>query len=75
MKIKGNEVLRMSEKGFLAIAFRQFDMGMKYKIYRKITYQCEDGTCNNVWEYVNSFGTQGEAEQYLNMCCDAETIR
>lgn len=35
MKIKGNEVLRMSEKGFLAITFSQFDFGMKYKLYRK----------------------------------------
>lgn len=75
MKIKGNEVLRMSEKEFLAIAFSQFDLGMKYKLYRKISYRCEDGTYNHVWEYVNSFGTQGEAEQYLNKCCDIETIR
>lgn len=77
MKIKGNEVLRMSERGFLAIAFSQFDFGMKYKLYRKISYLCdsEDGAYNHVWGYVNSFGTQGEADKYFNKCCDIETIR
>jgi hypothetical protein len=65
MRIQGNDVLHISDNGYLAVAFSQFDLGMKYKLYRKITYLCDDGGKNTVWEYVNCFGTQGEAETYM----------
>ena len=33
MKIKGNEVLWLSEKGNVAVAYAQFDLGAKYKVF------------------------------------------
>lgn len=38
MKIRGNEVLWLSEKGNVAVTYAQFDLGAKYKIFRKVKY-------------------------------------
>lgn len=70
MKIKGNEVLWLSEKENVAIAYAQFDLGKKYKVFRKAKY----GN-NSIWEYNNSFGTQGEAIKYAKQILDTEIER
>lgn len=70
MKIKGNEVLWLSEKENVAIAYAQFDLGKKYKVFRKAKY----GN-NSIWEYNNSFGTQGEAIKYTKQILDTEIER
>ena len=67
MKIKGNEVLWLSEKGNVAVAYAQFDMGEKYKVFCKVKYGD-----NSIWEYNNSFGTQGEATKYAKQILDTE---
>ena len=33
MKIRGNEVLWLSEKGNVAVIYAQFDLGAKYKVF------------------------------------------
>ena len=70
MKIKGNEVLWLSEKGNVAVAYAQFDLGEKYKVFHKVKY----GN-NSIWEYNNSFGTQGEAIRYAKQILDTEIER
>lgn len=70
MKIKGNEVLWLSEKGNVAVAYAQFDLGKKYKVSRKVKYGD-----NSIWEYNNSFGTQGEAIRYAKQILDTEIER
>ena len=70
MKIKGNEVLWLSEKGNVAVAYAQFDLGEKYKVFRKVKYGD-----NSIWEYNNSFGTQGEATKYAKQILDTEIER
>lgn len=67
MKIKGNEVLWKSKKENVAVAYSQFDMGEKYKVYRKVKYNE-----SFIWEYVISFGTQGEATRYASKILDVE---
>lgn len=70
MKIKGNEVLWLSEKGNVAVAYAQFDLGEKYKIYRKVKYGD-----NSIWEFSISFGTQSEATRYAKQMLDREIER
>ena len=70
MKIKGNEVLRLSNKGNVAVAYSQFDLGEKYKVYRKVRYDE-----NSMWEYSIGFGTQGEATRYAERILDVEVER
>lgn len=70
MKIKGNEVLWLSEKENVAVAYAQFDLGEKYKIYRKVKYGD-----NSIWEFNNAFGTQGEATRYAKQILDREIER
>lgn len=70
MKIKGNEVLWLSEKENVAVAYAQFDLGKKYKVFRKAKY----GN-NSIWEYNNSFGTQCEAIKYVKQILDTEIER
>ena len=70
MKIKGNEVLWLSEKGNVAVSYAQFDLGAKYKVFRKVKYGD-----NSIWEYNNSFGTQGEAIMYAKQILDTEIER
>ena len=36
MKIRGDEVLWLSEKGNVAVTYAQFDLGEKYKVFRKV---------------------------------------
>lgn len=70
MKIRGDKVLWLSEKGNIAVTYSQFDLGGKYKIYRKVKYGD-----NSVWEYNNTFGTQGEAISYAKQILDREVER
>lgn len=70
MKIKGNEVLWSSEKENVAVVYAQFDMGKKYKIYRKVRYDEK-----SIWEFYNAFGTQGEAIRYAKQILDREIER
>ena len=70
MKIKGNEVLWLSEKENVAVAYAQFDLGKKYKVFRKVKYGD-----NSIWEYNNSFGTQGEATRCAKQILDTEIER
>lgn len=71
MKIKGKEVLWKSEKENIAVAFSQFDMGDKFKVYRKIYYSSK----NSIWEYVIAFGTMGEAVMYAGKIYDEKVMR
>lgn len=75
MKIKGYEVLWFSEDFNVVLVYAQFDVSEKYKILRKVKYKCEDGTCNDVWEFYNAFGTQGEAVRYAKQMLDREVER
>ena len=70
VRIKNNEVMWRSEKGNVTVAYAQFDMGDKYKIYHKVKY-----SDNHVWEYVITFGTYGEALNYANKIHDMEVER
>ena len=70
MKIRGDEVLWLSEKGNVAVAYAQFDLGWKYKVFRKVKYGD-----NSIWEYNISFGTQGEAIRYAKQIVDTEMER
>lgn len=54
-----------SHKRNVIVIFNQWDMGNKYKIYRKVRYGS-----NELLEYVISFGTQGEAVAYANNIYD-----
>ena len=65
MKIRGNEVLWLSEKGNVAVVYAQFDLGEKYKVFRKVKYGD-----NSIWEYNIGFGTQGEAINYAERILD-----
>lgn len=70
MKIKGNEVLWLSEKENVAVVYAQFDLGEKYKVYSKVRYDE-----NSIWEYNIGFGTQGEATRYAKQILDTEIER
>ena len=75
MKIRGDEVLWLSENGNVALTYAQFDLGAKYKVLRKVKYELEDGEYNEVWEYNNSFTTQGEALSYAKKMNDCDIYR
>ena len=70
MKIKENEVLWLSNKGNVTVAYSQFDLGEKYKVYSKVKYRD-----NSIWEYNISFGTQGETIKYAKQILDVEIER
>lgn len=70
MKIRGNEVLWLSEKKNVAVAYAQFDLGEKYKVFRKVKYGD-----NSVWEFSISFATLGEATRYAERILDVEIER
>lgn len=70
MKIRGDEVLWLSEKGNVAVTYAQFDLGEKYKIFRKVKYGD-----NSIWEFDNAFGTQSEATRYAKQILDTEIER
>lgn len=65
MKIKGNEILWLSDKGNAAVTYGQFDLGAKYKVLRRVRY----GE-NIVWDYVNSFTDYCEALNYAKKIYD-----
>ena len=68
--IYSHEVLWLSDKGNVAVAYAREDLGEKYKIYCKAKYGD-----NSVWEYYNGFGTQGEAMRYASQIYDVEIER
>lgn len=70
MKIRGDEVLWLPEKGNVAVAYAQFDLGEKYKVFRNVKY----GN-NSVWEYNIGFVTQVEAIKYAKQILDTEIER
>lgn len=70
MKIRGDEVLWLSEKENVAVAYAQFDLGEKYKVFRKVKYGD-----NSIWEYNISFGTQCEAIKYAKRILDIKIER
>ena len=70
MKINGNVVLWKSDKENVAVAYSQFDLGEKYKVYRKVKYGD-----NSIWEYSIGFGTYGEAVNYAGKILDIEIKR
>ena len=65
MKIKDYVQLWNSEKGNVFVFYNQFDMGAKYKVYRKVSY---DGNIKS--EYVIAFETLGEAITYAKKIYD-----
>lgn len=76
MKIKGNEVLWLSENGNIALTHSQFDLGAKYKVLRKVKYKLEDDDgYNEMWEYNNAFATHGEALNYAKKMNDFDIYR
>lgn len=75
MKIKGNEVLWLSENKNIALTYSQFDLGKKYKVLRKIKYKLEDGGYNEAWEINNTFSTHGEALNYAKKINDCDVYR
>ena len=66
MKVKDYKQMWKSEKENVFVFYNQFDMGMRYKVYRKVSY---DG--NVRVEYMTAFGTMGEAVQYAKRVHDA----
>ena len=70
MKIRGDEVLWLSEKGNVAVTYAQFDLGEKYKVFRKVKYGD-----NSVLEYNIGFGMKGEAIRYAKQILDVEIER
>ena len=60
-----NMCLWASEKSNIIVNYDQYYLGMKYKVYRRISY-------NRLirWEYVNSFNTLGEAVTYAKRMND-----
>lgn len=65
MKVRDYKEMWKSEKENVFVFYSQFDMGMKYKVYRKVSY---DGNIRA--EYLISFGTMGEAIQYAKQVYD-----
>lgn len=70
MKIRGNEVLWISENKNVVVAYAQFDLGEKYKVFRRVKYGD-----NSTWEYKIAFGTQSEAIRYAKQILDREIER
>lgn len=65
MKVKDYKELWRSEKENVFVFYSQFDMGAKYKIYRKVSY---NGFIRA--EYINSFYTIAEAVGYAEKVLD-----
>lgn len=60
----GQEIWK-SEKENVLVFYSQFDMGLKYKVYRKVSY---DGSVK--LEFVNSFPTQYMAVNHARQIYD-----
>lgn len=65
MKFRDYEELWRSEKENVFMFYSRWDLGAKYKIYRKVSYGERTGL-----EYVNSFTTYGEAFTYAKKTHD-----
>ena len=66
MTIKGNDVIYLSDRQYVAVTHNPFGMGMQYNVYRKKNYPLgETG-----WEYQDSFDTVYEAVEYAKMMVD-----
>lgn len=72
MKIRGDEVLWLSVNRNVALTYAQFDLGAKYKVLRKVKYELENGACNEVWNIIIPFTTQGEALNYAKKINDCD---
>lgn len=60
-----NMCLWASEKSNIIVNYDQYYLGMKYKVYRKVSY------CGLIrFEYVNGFNTLGEAVTYAKRMND-----
>jgi len=56
-KFKNMEIMNEFQGGDILVLYNQFDMGQKYKIYKKL-----DGMKNYI--YIQSFNTISEAYEY-----------
>ena len=65
MKVKDYKELWRSEKGNVFVFYNQFDMGMKYKVYCKSSYDR-----NIRAKYLISFETISEALNYAKQVHD-----
>lgn len=65
MKVKDYKQVWKSEKENVFVFYSQFDMGAKYKVYRKVSY---DGNIRA--EYLIAFETIGEAVKYASQIFD-----
>lgn len=65
MKVKDYKEMWKSEKENVFVLYNQFDMGAKYKVYRKVSY---DGNIRA--EYLIAFITIGEAIRYAKQVYD-----
>ena len=65
MKVRDYKELWKSDKENVFVFYSQFDMGKKYKVYRKVSY---DGFFRA--EYVDSFCTMSEAINYAKNIFD-----
>ena len=71
MKIRGNDVVNVSENGNVAVTYNRFGCGNRYNVYKRCLYS--GGICH--WEYSVSFGTLGEAMTYAKKIYDVITER
>lgn len=74
-KIKGNEIFWQSNNKNVSVCYSQFDLGAKYKVYRKVFYTLDDGTLRKCWEFLISFSHFGEAVSYAKRDNDLKIIR
>ena len=65
MKVKDYREMWRSKKENVFVFYSQFDMGMKYKVYCKVSY---DGNIRA--KYLISFETIGEAIMYAKQVYD-----
>lgn len=72
MKIKGKDVMWKSENENVAVLFDLFDLGNKFKVYRKVSYMPED---IKSWAYAYAFGTMGEAMSCAREIPDIIAVR
>lgn len=65
MAVKDYKEMWKSEKENVFVFYSQFDMGRRYKVYRRVSYR---GICR--LEYLNAFETIGEAVRFAEKVFD-----
>lgn len=70
MKVKDYKELWKSEKENVFVFYSQFDMGAKYKVYRKVSY---DGNIRA--EYLIAFESLGKAVEYAKKVVDKIVVK